>query len=132
MEWPTLDELKRELGVKVDARDVTLRRALYAAIEQVGEDCGYHDLTVAEESGGDLVLEGWTDLDDDGEPLVVVVEPNASLSAAALLLSTSVAKAPEAPFGVAAIFDMGGIYVARQNPNYLRLLKGRRERFGVA
>jgi hypothetical protein len=41
-------------------------------------------------------------------------------------------KAPDAPFGVAAIFDTGGIYVARQNPNYLRLLKGSRQRFGVA
>jgi hypothetical protein len=133
MDWPTLAELKDILGVKGAARDVTLRRALYAAIEQVGTDLGYSDLTVDEESpDGALVLEGWVDRDDDDEPIVVVVVPNASLSAAALLLATTTAKAPDAPFGVAAVFDMGGIYVARQNPNYQRLLKGRRLRFGVA
>ena len=133
MDWPMLAELKLILGVTTDARDVTLTRALYASIEQVCSDIGYHDVTVGEESpGGTLEAEGWTDRDDDDEAIVVVVEPNASLSAAALLLATTVAKAPDAPFGVAAIFDMGGIYVARQNPNYIRLLKGRRLAFGVA
>ena len=135
MEWPTLDELKQQLGVRTDDRDVTLSRSLEAAIESVGTDLGYSDVTVDMESGSDptgYVLAGWTDRDDDDEPIVVEVVPNARLSAAALLLAVSGYKAPEAPFGVAAVFDMGGIYVARQNPNYLRLLKGNRVRFGIA
>ena len=44
--WPTLEELKLLLGVTTDARDVTLTRALGAAIEQVGVDIGYRDVAV--------------------------------------------------------------------------------------
>lgn len=134
MEWPTLAELKQALGVKTDDRDLVLSRALTAAIEQVCTDLGYSDVTVAEDSDSPpvVVADGWYRLDEDDEHDVVTIVPNASQSAAALLLAVSVAKAPEAPFGVAAIFDMGGIYVARQNPNYVRLLKGGRVRFGVA
>lgn len=129
--WPTLAELKLILGATSDARDATLTRALGAAIEQVGVDIGYHDVVV---SDLDTVptLEGWVEYDENDEPDVVTVTPNESLAAAALLLATTTAKAPDAPFGVAAVFDMGGIYVARQNPNYTRLLKGSRLRFGVA
>jgi hypothetical protein len=58
--------------------------------------------------------------------------PSAKLSQAALLLAVSGFKAPDAPFGVAAIFDVGGLYVARSNPNSVRLIKGERVRFGIA
>lgn len=130
-DWPTLAELKVTLGVTTDARDVTLTRALGAAIEQVGVDVGYRDVAVADV---DTVpeLTGWIEYDDNDDPDVVTVTPNESLAQAALLLAVTAMKAPDAPFGVAGIFDSGGIYVARQNPNYLRLLKGSRLRFGVA
>jgi hypothetical protein len=102
-----------------------------AAIEQVGIDVGYRDVTVTDVDTVP-VLEGWIDYDDNDDPDVVEVTPNESLAQGALLLAVTAMKAPDAPFGVAAIFDTGGIYVARQNPNYLRLLKGSRQRFGVA
>lgn len=129
--WPTLAELKLVLGVTTTAKDTTLTRALGAAIEQVGVDIGYRDVVVSDLSTVP-VLEGWVDYDDNDDPDVVEVTPNESLAAGALLLAVTATKAPDAPFGVAAVFDMGGIYVARQNPNYSRLLKGSRLRFGVA
>jgi hypothetical protein len=45
---------------------------------------------------------------------------------------TSSVKAPDAPYGVATVFDTGGFYVARQHPNYQLLLVGQRSSFGVA
>ena len=103
MAWPELTDLKAALGVNRDDKDDLLTAALEAAIEQVEIDVGE-----------------------------AVVEPSASLRQAALLLAVTVTKAPDAPFGVATTFDTGGIYVARNNPNYLRLLHGHRVRFGVA
>jgi hypothetical protein len=129
--WPTLAELKVTLGVTTTNRDVTLTRALAAAIEQVGVDVGYSDVTVTD-ADTVPVLEGWLDRDESENPEVVEVVPNESLAQAALLLAVTAMKAPDAPFGVAAVFDTGGIYVARQNPNYSRLLKGSRLRFGIA
>lgn len=110
-EWPEADQVKRKLGITsadsgVDA-DVAL--ALGAAIEQVINDTGY-------------------DADLDSGPL----EITDSLSAAALLLAVACFKAPDAPHGVAAVFDMGGLYVATKNPHYQRLLTGNRLRFGVS
>ena len=102
-DWPDLEVLKQALGVTRDDKDALLTSALDAAIEQVQLDVG-------------------------GE----VADPSASLSQAALLLAVTVTKAPDAPFGVATTFDTGGIYVARHNPNYQRLLHGHRVRFGVA
>jgi hypothetical protein len=101
-DWPTLTLLKQALGVDRDDKDTLLQQALDAAIEQVQEDVG-----------------------------VPVDDPTVSLAQAALLLAVTVMKAPDAPFGVASIFDSGGIYVARHNPNYTRLLKGQRVRFGI-
>jgi hypothetical protein len=110
--WPTVAQVKRRLGItNSDAgvtADVTL--ALNAAIEQVKLDTG----------GGAV----WDP--EEGDP----PDPTDSLSAAALLLTVACYKAPDAPHGVAAIFDMGGIYVARQNPHYDRLLVGSRY-FGI-
>lgn len=92
------------MGIDSGDYDSVLAPALAAAIEQVHFDCGLAEDAV----------------------------PNASLSQAALLLAVTVSKSPDAPFGVAAVFDAGGLYVARMNPNYLRLLKGSRLSFGVA
>lgn len=110
MDWPTVDELKRRLGIRTSdsGLDTDAGNALDAAIEQVILDTGW-------------------DVDEDSGEL----EVTASLHEAALLLAVATYKAPEAPFGVAAVFDMGGIYVARQNPNYQRLLVGQRLRFPI-
>lgn len=110
MDWPEVSALKRRLGIRNDDSGVDLdaSNALDAAIEQVILDTGWN---VDEDSG--------------------TVEVTASLYEAALLLAVATYKAPEAPHGVAAIFDMGGIYVARQNPHYQRLLVGQRVRFPI-
>lgn len=123
MPWPTLDMLRQQLGATGDLpaeRVAILEQALGAAVEGVQVDLG-RDLELEEEDEGyahhgPLLEEEVTD----------------RLAAAALHLAVSVTKAPEAPFGVAAVFDAGGLYVARQDPNYRRLLKGHRVRFGVA
>ena len=130
-DWPDLAMLKQALGTDRSDKDDLLRQALGAAIEGVVMDCG-----------GAAVAVSWGSPPDDGEPTVELVDPSAeepvevevndSLASAALLLAVSVTKAPDAPFGVASIFDSGGIYVARHNPNYTRLLKGNRQRFGIA
>lgn len=110
MDWPNLEALYRRLAINAPTSGIDLDagNALDAAIEQVILDTGW-------------------DADEDSG----TVEVTASLYEAALLLAVSTYKAPEAPFGVAAIFDMGGIYVARQNPNYQRLLVGQRVRFPI-
>lgn len=110
MEWPTVEQLKRRLGITSSSSglDEDVGLALDAAIEQVILDTGF-DPDV-----------------DSGE-----LEVTASLAQAALLLAVSCYKAPDAPHGVAGIFDMGGIYVARQNPHYERLLVGQRVRFPI-
>lgn len=117
MAWPTLEELKAELGITQTTlpaeREVILTRSLDAAIEQVLIDC-YG-------AGGPPAP----------EPPIAFI-PSASQEAAALLLAVKVTKAPSAPFGVAAVFDAGGLYVAARDPQYRRLLKGQRQSFGVA
>lgn len=111
MDWPTVEVLKRRLGIRNDDSgiDADAASALDAAIEQVIADTGW-------------------DADEDSGTVVVT----ASLYEAALLLAVGTYKAPEAPHGVAAVFDMGGIYVARQNPHYDRLLVDQRIRFPLA
>lgn len=130
-DWPDLAMLKQALGVETSTKDDLLQQALGAAIEGVVTDCG-----------GDPVTVSFSESEPIGVPTVELVDPSAtdpvevtvnhSLAAAALLLAVSVMKAPDAPFGVASTFDTGGIYVARHNPNYTRLLKGNRLRFGIA
>jgi hypothetical protein len=102
--WPTLEQLKAELGVTLEGDDDVLGMALAAAIEQVTSDCG----------GG------------------AITTPTASQSMAALILAVTVAKAPAAPYGVAAVFDTGAMRVAAQHPTYLRLLVGQRSRFPIS
>jgi Phage gp6-like head-tail connector protein len=101
--WPTLEELKAELGVTSSSSDAVLAKALDAAIEQVGIDCGG-----------------------------AIVEPSSSQSMAALVLAVMVAKAPAAPYGVAAVFDLGALRVSKNHPTYLRLLVGQRKTWPIA
>jgi hypothetical protein len=119
-DWPDLAMLKQALGGSIPStKDDLLQQALGAAIEGVVTDCGGAQVEVTFTAGVPAV-----------QPAEVTA--NHSLAAAALLLAVSVMKAPDAPFGVASTFDTGGIYVARHNPNYTRLLKGNRIRFGIA
>jgi hypothetical protein len=101
--WPTLEELKAELGVTSSSSDVVLARSLDAAIGQVQIDCGGP-----------------------------IVEPSSSQSSAALVLAVMVAKAPAAPYGVAAVFDSGALRVSANHPTYLRLLVGQRTAWPIA
>ena len=110
-DWPTLDELKLSLNVNTDARDSLLTPALAAAIDQVKIDCA-----------------GTPEAFDDASEGLEVTD---SLSQAALLLAVMVTKAPDAPYGVAAVFDTGGLRVASTHPTYTRLLTGSHNAFGV-
>ena len=110
-DWPELETLKQVLNVTTDAKDELLTSALAAAIDQVKIDCAG-------------TPEGF---DDTSEGL----EVTDSLSQAALLLAVMVTKAPDAPYGVAAVFDTGGLRVAAEHPTYLRLLTGSHYSFGV-
>src|SRR5262245_8806018 len=103
-EWPALEQLKAELGVTSSSSDEVLERALEASVEQVTLDCG-------------------------GTPIET---PSSSQSQAALVLAVMVAKAPAAPYGVAAVFDSGGLRVAANHPTYLRLLAGQRTAWAIA
>jgi hypothetical protein len=119
--WPTLEELKSELGITQTTlppeREVILTRSLDAAIEQVLIDC--------------FGAAGPIAPSPPIEPPIPYA-PTDSQAAAALLLAVKISKAPSAPFGVAAVFDAGGLYVATRDPQYRRLLKGQRQVFGVA
>lgn len=111
MAWPVLAELKLQLGVTSAVKDDLLERALAAAIEQVKVDC----------LGSRAIGEG-----ED------ITDPSASQEQAAMLLAVMATKAPDAPYGVATVFDTGALYVARQHPGYQRLLVGQRSSFGLA
>ena len=111
MAWPTLAEVKLQLGVTASVKDDLIQRALDAAIEQVKVDC----------LGSRAIA--------DGED---ITSPSASQEQAAMLLAVTTVKAPDAPFGVAAVFDTGVFYAARQHPAYQRLLVGQRSSFGIA
>jgi hypothetical protein len=110
-DWPTLTQLKQSLNVNTDARDAVLGDALAAAIDQVKIDCASSPEA----------------FDDASEGLEVTY----SLSQAALVLAVRVVKAPDAPYGIAAVFDTGGLRVAADHPTYTRLLTGSRHSFGV-
>lgn len=124
-DWPTVDQLKLQLGVTTSERDDLISLGLAAAIEQVCIDLGYHDITVAL---GDPPSALGTFDDEDADTIV----PAHSVAHAALILATMAVKAPDAPFGVAAVFDTGGLRVAAQHPTYLRMLVGNRRSFGIA
>lgn len=133
-EWPTVGEVKLVLGIDSDARDGVISSAVGAAIEQVLVDVGYYDISVTQESEptGPFTATGvlFTADTDDLQPVFEVV-PSHSLNQAALILSVMAVKAPDAPYGVAAVFDLGGLQVASQHPTYTRMLTGHRLRFGI-
>lgn len=119
-DWPDLDALKAELGVTTDARDETLSNALAASIEQVKLD------TAGE-------IRPWSDTGDpSADPPVPADTVTSSLSSAALILAVMVSKAPAAPYGIVAAFDLGAVRVASTHPTYRKLLKGSRRAFGIA
>ena len=102
-EWPALDALKRALGVTDASRDDDLQLALDAAIEQVQLDVG-----------------------------AAVAAPSASQAQAALVLAVMVMKAPDAPYGIAGVFDVSAVPIAADHPTYQRLLAGQRAHFQIA
>ena len=131
-DWPTVADVKQSLGVTITSRDGLISAALGAAIEQVAVDIGYEQIEVSQDSEptGPFVLNAVLDPDDESVPSEIV--PTHSLSQAALILATMAVKAPDAPYGIAAAFDLGAVRVAADHPTYLRLLKGQRHTFGLA
>lgn len=126
-EWPTVAAVKQSLGVTSADRDVPITAALAAAIEQVGVDIGYQSIAVDISDPEDVTLMGALEGEDSPE----LVIPSHSLSHAALILAVMAVKAPDQPYGIAAVFDTGGIRIAAQHPTYLRMLTGQRYAFGV-
>lgn len=110
MAWPELSALKQSLGVTSDSQDAVLQIALDSAIEQV-----ILDVAGTEEHFDEHFPDG----------------PTASLSHAALILAVMASKAPDAPYGVAAVFDLGGLKVASEHPTYRRLLAGHYQSFSL-
>lgn len=127
-DWPTLAAVKRSLQIDRSDRDADLTAALAAAIEQVGWDIGYQQVSVELESGADTFTLLGT-LDANTDPAEVL--PTYSTAQAALILAVMAMKAPDAPFGVAAVFDTGGLRVAAEHPTYRRMLVGNRQSFGL-
>jgi len=109
--WPTLEQVKLQLGITASVKDDLVQRGLDAAILQVKVDC----------IGSQAIEEG-----ED------ITSPSSAQAQAAMLLAVMSVKAPDAPYGVATVFDTGALYVARQHPTYQRLLVGQRQTFGVA
>lgn len=126
-DWPTLAEVKTVLGITTDTRDTVITDALAAAVEQVCNDAGYSEVTVAIPGGAPAAL---GTLSEDEDPATVT--PNYSLSQAALILAVMAVKAPDAPYGIAAVFDLGALRVAADHPTYQRMLVGSRQAFGFA
>lgn len=115
--WPTLADVKEALGITGASSDVALSRALAAAIESVNTDRGV--LVEEPELGVGPVID-------------LGAEPDSEMRAqAALLLAVRGSKLVDAPFGVAAVFDAGALYVSRSQPDYQRLMKGGRVSWGV-
>lgn len=99
--WPTVEEVLVALGAPSTTPSTTaLETAAAAAADRVRLDTGYVD----------------------PDPL----EVPAMLWEAALLLAVVTMKAPEAPFGIAAVFDAGALHVARRHPAYGGMIKGHR------
>jgi hypothetical protein len=117
--WPDVDQVKRRLGItRTDAgSDVDVQLALDAAIETVEQDAADW-------------LAGTFPADQASDP-VASRTPDARLASAALLLAVSTYKAPDAPFGVAGVFDTAAIAVRDQLPQYIELMRGHRSDFGV-
>lgn len=129
-DWPSVEAVKQALGVTVDTRDAVIASALAAAVEQVGVDLGYTTISVEYVgSPPDDLPELTAALEEDDSPAVIT--PSYSLSNAALILAVMTVKAPDAPYGVAAVFDLGALRVAAEHPTYTKMLGGQRQTFGV-
>lgn len=115
--WPDVEAVKRRLGITRDDIDDDVQLALDAAIETVQEDVA-------------AWLAGEFPADQAADPLVPR-DPDARLASAAILLAVGCYKAPDAPFGVAGVFDVTAIRVSREHPSYDGLLRGKRSDFGV-
>ena len=109
-EWPTAADVMRRLGINTTDVGTTedVQGALNAAIAIVEADCKYKGVPTY-------------------DPTVI---PD-RLAQAAILLAAATYKAPDAPFGVAGIFDTAAVYVAREHPTYEHLVKGFRGDFGI-
>lgn len=118
--WPDVDQVKRRLGITRDDAGINAdaQLALDAAVETVQADCA-------------AWLEGSFPPADAQDPLVER-DPDAKLASAALLLAVSCYKAPDAPHGIAGVFDTAAIAVRDQHPQYQELLRGHRADFGIA
>lgn len=104
--WPDAASVKRRLGITRNDADTNadVELATDAAVETVQMDCG----------------------------LAADDVPSARQASAALLLAVSCYKAPDAPHGVAGIFDTAAIAVRDQHPQYQELIRGSRVDFGIA
>jgi hypothetical protein len=134
--WPTVEGVKQVLGISTAARDAVVSAATAAAIEQVAADLGYLEVEVTEAAGlfslaAVAPTDAATAAEAGEEPTPAAVDPSWSTSQAALILAVQVLKAPEAPYGVAAVFDTGGLRVAAEHPTYQQMLLGERLAFGV-
>lgn len=136
MDWPTVAAVKHALGVSSDSQDGLIAAALGAAIEQVAVDLGYQEISVSQESEPEgpftLTASLYDAEDPDESQPILEIEPTYSLAQAALILCVMAVKAPEAPYGIAAAFDLGAVKVASEHPTYQKMLTGHRQRFGVA
>jgi hypothetical protein len=122
-DWPSVAAVQSALGASGNAE--AMGAALGAAVEQVCTDVGYVDIAISADDPPAVTARL--------EPSEVVdgVEPSPSLHQAALILAVMAMKAPDAPHGVAAVFDTGGLKVAAQHPTYIRMVTGQRKRFGI-
>ena len=127
-DWPDLDTLKQVLGVDRFDKDNLLEDALASAIEGVVADCGGSPVEVEFGSDGEAMVT----LTDPSAETALEITVTSKLARAALHRAVTVYKGPDAPFGVAGIFDSGGIYVSRYDPIYQWLLKGNRQKFSVS
>lgn len=118
--WPTADDVKRRVSITRTDDGVTadVQLALDAAIETVEADAAGW-------------LAGSWPAADATDPLTPR-DPDARLAQAAIVLAVSCYKAPDAPYGVAGVFDTAAIAVRGEHPTYVELLRGHRSDFGIA
>jgi hypothetical protein len=105
--WPDTDDLRVALGLEPGATpglEVTFQQAVTAARDQVITDTGAEIL-------------------EDEVP--------EALFFAARYLAVQAIRSVDAPFGIAGMVDIGALYVARDNPIYVRFLRGYRHQFGT-
>ena len=127
-DWPDLATVKQVLGADRSDKDNLIEAALASAIEGVVADCGGSPVEVEFGSSGEPMVS----LTDPSAETALEITVTSKLARAALHRAVTVYKGPDAPFGVAGIFDSGGIYVSRYDPIYQWLLKGNRQRFPVS